>query len=340
MNADVVLASLAMEHKGVVATRHAHERGVTDRQLFARRRSGLLVPLYRGVDRHAACPFTHDTRLEAGMLACGDDSVLGRRSAAVTLGFSRVRRWKPEIITPHLDLPRIDGITIIRTRHLLPAEVVHVRGFAVTSKGRTALDLCGVLSYDEAAEIIAESIITGVLSIPDLLSGIELGGGRGCAGTVACRSIAGGAVDLDGLDSILEYDLSKVIDRARVARPVRQLELTCADGRNVRLDNAWPDLKLSVEGDGMRWHATPKRLRETQARSRSIQGTGWVHLVYGWSDVHAFAASTQSEIEWHYRERTIAVGLIPVLCRAADRRGTQRDTKRTGPSQGLAVRSM
>ena len=70
------------------------------------------------------------------------------------------------------------------------------------------------------------------------------------------------------------------------------------------LDNAWPELKVAVEADGMRWHATPARLRRTQARSRSIQGSGWVHLVYGWDDAHDARLTTRTEIEWHIAERT------------------------------------
>lgn len=306
-NTDRILAAIAAAQKGLITRAVARDRGITDRELFRRRRSGVLVPVYRGVLRHAASPFTHDTRLQAALLACGADAVLARRSAAVLHGFVGVRRWKPEVMTPHMDLPRIEGITIIRTRHLRPSEVTRAGGFPVTSKGRTAVDLCGVVPYDEAEEILSQSVICKVLSVPDLLAGIELGGGRGCTGTVTCRAISAGAIELEGLESILEYDVAKIIDRANVTRPVRQYEMTCADGREVRLDKAWPDLKLAVEPDGMRWHATPARLRKTQARSRSIQGSGWVHLVYGWADAHIDAAATQREIEWHFAERRRAV---------------------------------
>jgi hypothetical protein len=271
--------------------------------LFDRTSAGLYMRVHPNVYLDRAAPFTHETRLFAAHLACGLDSVLSRRSAAVVHRFSGIRRWKPEITTPHMDLPRIDGITIHRTRHLRPGEIAVVNGFPVTSKGRTAVDLCGVLPYEEAEESISQSVIRKVLAIPDLLGGIELGGGRGCTGTVACRAIAAGAIEFDGLESVLEHDVAKIIDRARVPRPVRQYEVTCADGRQVRLDNAWPDLRLAAEADGMRWHATPGRLRATQARSRSIQGTGWVHLTYGWYDAHQGAVATQHDIEWHFAER-------------------------------------
>src|SRR4051812_37064892 len=152
---DLILAEIAAHHRGVVTTRAALARGITEREMDARRAAGVLIPIYRGVFRHAAVPYSHDVRLQAALLACGDDALLTRRSAAVVHGFSDVRRWKPEVMTPHLDLPRVPGITIVRTRHLRPSERTVVRGFPVTSKGRTALDLCAVLPYDIANEVIA-----------------------------------------------------------------------------------------------------------------------------------------------------------------------------------------
>jgi hypothetical protein len=304
MNADLILASLAARSLGVFTHDEATAEGLTDRMIERRRESGLVVTEWKSVYRHAAVRYTHDTRLMIAVKACGPDSLLSFRSAAVRLGFPRLQRVKPEVTSPHRDMPRYPDATRHRTqRPFRPGEVVWVRGIPCTSPGRTALDLCSVMPYDEVSEVIAEAIVCKVLGVPQLLGAIERAGGRGVGGTVACRAIAEGAIELEGLESILEYAVAKIVDRARVPRPVRQYPLTCADGREVRLDNAWVDEKLAVEPNGMRWHATPARLRETQARSRSIQGTGWRHLMYGWADAHEDADATQREIEWHYAER-------------------------------------
>lgn len=272
--------------------------------LYDRAASGLIRLVHPNVYVHTSAPFTTETRMHAAVLACGSDAFLSHRAGAAWLGYPSVRRFKPEVTTPHLDLPRISGIDIHRTRRFHPRDVTVVNGLRVSSPGRTALDLCAVLPYSTAEAVITEAVVCKVLRVPQLLAAIERSGGRGVTGTVACRSIAAGALDLEGIESILELDVARIIADACVPRPVRQHELVCADGRNVVLDNAWPELKVAVEADGMRWHATPARLRRTQARSRSIQGSDWVHLVYGWDDAHDSPLTTRTEIEWHIAERT------------------------------------
>jgi hypothetical protein len=301
-SADARLAQIANRHGGAFHTDHARASGMTADMLHDRRRDGVIAAMHPNVDRFTAAPFTHDTRLHGALLACGPDSFLSHRSAATILGFPGISRWRPEVTTPHVDLPRIEGITRHRTRHFRPAEVITVRGMRVASPGRTALGRCEVLPYRRAEEAITAAVVCKVLSVANLLAGIEIGGGRGVTGTVACRAIAAGAVDLEKLQSLLELAVSRVLDAARVHRGVPQYELTCADGRAVRLDWYWPEHRVAVEADGLRWHATPARLRKSQARSRSIQGSGITHLVFGWYDAHAGADAMRREVEWHLGE--------------------------------------
>lgn len=271
--------------------------------LFDRSHAGIVRRVHPNVYLHASAPFTAETRMHAAVLACGSDAFLSHRAAAAWLGYPSRRRFKPEVTTPHLDLPRVPGIDIHRTRRFHSRDVIVVNDLRVSSPGRTALDLCAVLPFAAAEAAITEAVVCKVLRVPQLLAAIERSGGRGVAGTVACRTIAAGTLDLEGVESVLELEIARIIAGAHVPKPVRQYELVCADGRVVVLDNAWPAFKVAVEGDGLRWHGTPARLRKTQARSRSIQGTGWVHLPYGWDDAHEASLATRREIEWHIAER-------------------------------------
>lgn len=300
---DTRLASIAARQRSLFTTTQAHHCGLTNDMLFDRARAGSVRLVHPHVYLHTSAPFTTETRMQAAVLACGEDAFLSHRAGAAWVGFPTIRRFKPEVTTPHLDLPRIPGIDIHRTRRFHARDIEVVKGLRVSSPGRTALDLCAVLPYAAAEAAITEAVVCKVLGIPQLLAAIERAGGRGVSGTVACRAIAAGTLDLEGIESLLELALARIIDDAAVPRPVRQHELVCDDGRRVVLDNAWPDVKVAAEGDGMRWHATPARLRQTRARSRSIQGSGWVHLVYGWDDAHDAPLATRREIEWHIAER-------------------------------------
>ena len=301
---DARLASIAARQRSLFTTAQAARCGITADMLFDRTRAGLVRLVHPNVYVHTAATFTTETRMHAAVLACGADSFLSHRAGSAWLGFPSARRFKPEVTTPHLDLPRIPGIDVHRTRRFHPRDVVVVDGVRVSSPGRTALDLCAVLPYAAAEALITEAVVCKKLSLPQLLAAIERRGGRGVSGTVACREIAAGAFDLEGIQSMLELDLARIIAAADVPPPVRQYELVCADGRVVVLDNAWPELKIAAEGDGMRWHATPARLRKTRARSRSIQGSSWEHLVYGWDDAHETPLEVRREIEWHVAERS------------------------------------
>jgi hypothetical protein len=105
---------------------------------------------------------------------------------------------------------------------------------------------------------------------------------------------------------MLELALSVIIEQASVPRPVRQHVLVCADGRRVVLDNAWPELRIAIEADGLRWHATAAQVAAGRARSRSIQNSGWLHHAYGWSDCHESPLVTRREIEQTLRLRLAA----------------------------------
>ena len=95
----------------------------------------------------------------------------------------------------------------------------------------------------------------------------------------------------------LELLLDQIIEGAAIPRGIRQYPMTCADGRQVVLDRAWPELKVAVDADGLRWHGTAAQHRATTARSRSIQNSGYRHLTYGWADCRESALATRRELE-------------------------------------------
>jgi very-short-patch-repair endonuclease len=266
--------------------------GISEVVLDNRVRAGVLIVLHDGIYRHAAAPYTQDLRDLAAVLACGPDAVLSHRSAAARHRFPDVRRTRPEVTSPHTDLPRVKDVTRHRSRRLPPSQIITVNGIRMTTKGRTALDFCAVTPLEVATEVISAAVVTKLLEPDDILVAIERSGGRGCPGTAHLRVIALGLDDIEDLESVLELVVARVLDAARVPRAVRQHDLTCADGRRVRLDFAWPDDRVSLDADGKRWHATPARKKRTRERHDSIVATGWVHIVVGWME----ATETPDEI--------------------------------------------
>lgn len=303
---DVVLARLSARGRGAITRGGALTAGLSDEMLERRLSSGLIVCEHEGVYRHAAVPMSVDLRWRLALAACGADSFLSHRSAAVKLGWDGVRSVQPDVTSPHSDRPEVERVNVFRTRCFHANDVRVVDGMRVASPGRTALELCAVLPRHITGEIISDAVLAKRLSVTDIAVTLDRTGGRGKKGTADLRFIGGG-LDLEGIESKLELLIARIVGGAAVPRMVRQHEMTCSDGREVRLDLANPGLRIAVEGDGHRWHATPARLRKSRARARSIVNSDWVHLVYGWSDATETPLLIRREVETAFTNRSFGL---------------------------------
>lgn len=302
------LYEIAMRHRGVITRLAALAAGVSEHAIDDRVKAGVLIPLHDGVYRHAAAPYTQELRELAAVLACGSDAVLAARSAAALHGYPGARSVVPMVMTPHTDLPRIKGVKIMRAVRLRPFEVTVVRGIPVTAKGKTALDYCALTSFEVAQEVIAQALIRKVVRPEEILAALERSGGQGQRGTVKLRGIAESIDEIMELESVLELVVSRVLDDALVPRAERQYPLTCADGREVRLDFAWPAARLALEANGRRWHDTPARKKRTRERKASIEASDWHVIDCGWAEAHEAPADLRREVEdlYGYRIRRAA----------------------------------
>jgi hypothetical protein len=264
---------------------------------------GELIAVHLGVYRLRGAPITREMRWHAATLAVGERGVLSRRAAAAHHGLAGIRRFRPEVTGPYSRLPIISGVDVHRSRNLSERDIVVKDGIRVTTVARTLLECCSVLPYDKVEHATQQAVIRKQVARRDLWIVLDRVGGRGFEGSVAFREIATGDATDATIQSALELVLKRIVDRAAVPQPQRQVPFTCGDGRHVVLDSAWLDYSVCVEADGLRWHGTAKQLRETRARSRSIQNSGLLHLVYGWADCHDDAELTRREIERALHER-------------------------------------
>jgi hypothetical protein len=292
-NPDVILARLAHDEHGMIVQSQALEHGLTEEQTRRRRDSRLLVPMHRGIVRHAAVPLTWKGRLAAGVLAGGEGAVASHRSAARLHGFDGVPRWRPEVTTCASDLPRAAGIHFHRTNLLDVLDVELVGGIPCTRRPRTLLDLGGVLPFEVVQACIEDAVIRKLVTKLELVAVLERVGRRGRRGTASLRASLRSELP-ENLESELERRLWVLLPSGHGL--IAQFELTCTDGRRVRLDAADPERKIAIEANGHLWHGTSNRLRADMARRRSIQATGWDHYEYGWSEVTETAAAVRAEL--------------------------------------------
>lgn len=305
---DRALAVIAAPHKGIVVREWAVAAGIPEAVIDDRLACGVLILRHPGVYQHAAAPFTREARWLAAVRAGGPGALLSKRAAAVLHGVDGIRRVRPDVTVSFGRLPTDPSIDWHRARSLGPVDVVVRDGIPVMALPRVLMELCAIpwLSYDKVEHAIHHAVITRKVATEDLLAVLERLGGKGFTGTVLFRSITSGGLPDETIESMLELLLDRIVDEAAIPPGVRQYDLTCSDGRRVRLDRAWPEIMVAVEADGLRWHGTAKQVREGRARSRSIQNSGYRHLVYGWSDGRETPLDTRRELEHTIRSALAA----------------------------------
>jgi len=304
--ADLRMAKVAAEQRGIVRRADAARVGVTERDVDRLLEVGLLLPVHPGVYRHAAVAFDETARLLAAVWAAGRTAVASHRSAAWLWELRDVPRWRPEVTVAGRTRKPVSRVTIHRTDRLHPPDVAAVHGVPVTSVARTLLDLGAVTDVPVVRQATQDAVIRHLVQPEDLLCVLERVGRRGRRGTAALREVLEESFLDRRLESRLEQELFEVLLRCEVPPPVLQHELTCVDGRRVRLDFAWPEAGVAVEADGRRWHATTADFERDRARANSITASGWSLYRFGWADVHERRAGTVASIHRAFRAAAAA----------------------------------
>ncbi len=291
--ADTVIAAAAAARHGIVTRAQLLQLGVTAREVDWRVERRLLLGVHQGVYRHAAAPWTPKGGLLAAVLACGPHAV-AHRSAATLHRLRDVPPWRPEVTIPSTSLSLCHGVPRHRSDLLQPLDTTSIDRIPVTTLPRTLLDLGAVVPFEVVEKAAQDAMITSAVSAVELICVLERVG-RGRRGTAALRAVVRSSLPPEGIESRLELDLLRLVERCPVPAPVLQHPIV-VDGRCFRLDAAWPDLLVAVEGDGRRWHSTRDELERDLTRARSITSAGWRHYRYGWTDVHQRAPTVQAEI--------------------------------------------
>lgn len=305
---DDLIAGFTAKQYGLIARWQALGVGITDRLLQNRIENGALIHVHDGVYRLRGVPFTQELRWLAAVLAGGPEAWLSHRAGAAFHGYE-VRFPKPEITIAHERECEIDGVTAHRTRRR--HDVITVRGIPVTTKARTALDCAAVMTPSAFREMLEHAVTDGIVTVEALLAVLQHRGGRGVDGTVMMRdTLASGFVDAR-IQKRLELLVARIIDSCRVPKPVRQHRLVCDDGREVFLDNAWPDRKLAIEAIGLRWHGDRKQFVKTRLRARSIRSSGWDLDEYGWYEATEAVDEMRRTIELFWAGTSPRDGEIP-----------------------------
>lgn len=156
----------------------------------------------------------------------------------------------------------------------------------MTKTERTILDLAAVISERHLARVIDTSLAAGRVDLEVLDDLFSQVGRRGKPGTAVMRRLLEARMG-DNLapESELERRLLEVIHISGLPSPVCQFRAPWLRAVNGRVDLAYPDRLLVIEGDSRRWHTVATAFETDRLRDNAAQLAGWRILRFTWEEI-------------------------------------------------------
>lgn len=224
----------------------------------------------------------------AAVLGCGPGTVLSHRSAAELWG---IGHSGDEIeVTVRTASPRRRArIRVYRRPTLAERDLIERDGIPVTGLVRTFVDLASVLRPWEVERSVNEADRLDLIDPPKLR--IELQPYRGEPGVRPLRDL------LDRRSfrltrSELERMFLPLAKRAGLPVPMTKQWIN-----GYEVDFYWPDLRLVVETDGLRYHRTPAEQARDRLRDQAHTAAGLVNLRFTHEQVRYHADHVRAVLE-------------------------------------------
>jgi very-short-patch-repair endonuclease len=269
-----VLAAHLAASDGLVTTARAQALGVTPRQLEGLVARGELERMHRGVYRTTAAPITQRHRLLAGLMAAGDGAVVSHRSALDAHGAPNFSCALVELTKRSSSLPLHGGLVVHRSSTMLPVDVTRVDRMWMTTKERTAIDVCSVLPAPLVMLAVEHWLASRAMRLDDLHDAVQrlrpLPGAAAMSRALEAREL-GNVV----ADSVAEQRLGDLLLRSGMPAQHHVL-VTTSTGFTYELDWAYPTSMLGLEMDGFGVHMrSVGAFDDDRFRRNELQNAGW-----------------------------------------------------------------
>lgn len=292
VEAPLVFERVSARQDGAMSLEQARRAGVSARQVWRRRAAGRYRRSRRGVVVLGGVPATWHQRVRIASIAAGEPAVVSHGSAVrvhgVEMPRSVHRRWRTndpfiEVAAPIPRQVRLAGVRGHRSGNWSDDDVVEVDGLRVTSPVRTVIDLSSRLGVDGTGRLVDDFLRQNLLTIEalrDRVATMRAAPGRSMKVLRAVIAVRSDATYRPG-DSTLEARIRQVIERKGFPAPVGQ-HWVRGRGFAVRLDFAYPDVRVYLEGDSFGWHSKASDLDRDSRRRNGLTERGWIGLHFTW----------------------------------------------------------
>lgn len=303
---------LAAQHHLVDPT-SAATVGVHGSQLGLLARQRHLERIGRGLYRLRDAPETWHQQLLAAVMLAGPPSQASHGAVARLLAVPTYEAAAPEITVPSKRTFQRDGVVVHQSRDLRYVPPVVIDAIPCTPPRRLAIDMGAVLGETAYTTVLRELRREHGLSWPKLAAVLRLHSRRGRGGCGPLRRYLERHYGVDGIpDTTLEQVVLDLLIDAWLPLPVCQLVVPLPDGREYRIDLAYPMVKLAIEIDGPH-HRLPEHRARDARRDRRLRALGWTVERFDEDQVTYHPELVLHTIRLRLRELGVDVSPVPPI---------------------------
>jgi REase_MTES_1575/Transcriptional regulator, AbiEi antitoxin len=304
MNSAKGCQELALRQHGVIARSQALVQGMSSSAIDRRVHSGEWLRLLPGTYALRGSPPSFRRRATAAYLWAGEGALISHDSSGVLFNLDGVSKQKVWISSPRrLISPRV--IVHRRATEGLRSKAIDV--VRVTSVEQTLLDLGGTLDNERLELAVDSALRLGLTRFDRVARHLAAFGGPGVAGSTALAKLLKMREPCPRpTDSILEVGVLKLTRRFGIPAPVAQYLVELREGLMVHVDFAYPDQRLAIEVDSVRWHSGVRAIKWDNERQNLLVALGWRVLRFEWNDIVNRPAVVAAQILAALQERQIA----------------------------------
>ena len=286
---DWTVGGMADGQHGVVARWQLIAAGLTGREVDRSIAAGRLRPLFRGVYAVGHAVVSPDGWRQAALLACGEGSVLGHRTACGKWGFRQADLFPLSVIVGGDRGRKHDRIDARRTK-LDRADWMVFDGLRITTPARTIVDMAGELKGKEMRRLVERAQDLKRFEPKRVEQTLERNPRRPGSKPLLTL-IALLQPDQDGAKSYLERLFLRLLRRARL--PLPEVNATI---ENRERDFVWRDSRLVIEVDGYAFHSSKQAISRDKARDRELTAALWRPARFTYEDVAFEPEATTDEL--------------------------------------------
>lgn len=270
----------AKKNGGVFSTQEAVALGLPKSTLQRRIADGIFVRVARGVLALPGTATRSDVRMRAALRILG--AVVSHESAARIHGFEPIGNGPPNVTVSHRGTHTFPGVIVHQTTDLLEEHIQELNGMRVTTPLRTLVDLSKVTGIRRFTRVVENALVAGLVEFDEL---VELTMALSRKGKIGMKRMRRVLERLSG-EALSESDLERlligIIVDGGLPEPIKQFRAPWLKPLNGRIDLAYPDHQIVIEGDGRRWHGTFDAFEADRSRDNAAQIAGWIVIRVTW----------------------------------------------------------